>query len=59
MTNIAIPFGYLHKVAKQSDELDEADGMTEGDVNDAICAYWPPWMRPTSLESSSVQPLNI
>ncbi|EES02054.1 CSC1-like protein At3g54510 isoform X1 [Sorghum bicolor] len=47
------------QVAKQSDELDEADGMTEGDVNDAICAYWPPWMRPTSLESSSVQPLNI
>ncbi|CAD6234859.1 unnamed protein product [Miscanthus lutarioriparius] len=47
------------QVAKQSDELDEAEGMTECNVDNAICAYRPPWMRPTNLESSSVQPLNV
>jgi len=58
MTNLAISFGYHHKVAKQSDELDEAEG-TMGNLDDAISAYMPPWMRPTNLESSSVQPLNV
>lgn len=53
-----VSFGYLHKVAKQSDELDEAEGTT--DILDrAIGAYKPPWMRPTILESTSVQPLNV
>jgi len=46
------------QVAKQSDELDEAEG-TMGNLDDAISAYMPPWMRPTNLESSSVQPLNV
>jgi len=59
ITNLVISLGYLHKVAKQSDELDEAEGMTECNVDNAICAYRPPWMRPTNLESSSVQPLNV
>lgn len=47
---------YLHQAAN---ELDEAEGTTEGDVDDAICAYRPPWMRPTNLESSYVEPLNV
>ncbi|CAL4945533.1 unnamed protein product [Urochloa decumbens] len=46
------------QVAKQSDELDEAEGMT-CDLDDAISAYKPPWMRPMNLESGSVQPLNV
>ncbi|KAL6616704.1 hypothetical protein ACP70R_038974 [Stipagrostis hirtigluma subsp. patula] len=47
------------QVAKQNDELDEAEGMTEGELNDAISAYKPPWMHPANLGSSSVQPLNL
>jgi hypothetical protein len=58
ITNLAISFGYRHKVAKQSDELDEAEGTT-GNLDDARSAYKPPWMRPTNLESSSAQPLNV
>ncbi|PUZ52984.1 hypothetical protein GQ55_5G017600 [Panicum hallii var. hallii] len=46
------------QVAKQSDELDEAEGTT-GNLDDARSAYKPPWMRPTNLESSSAQPLNV
>ena len=57
MTNLGLSFG--NEVAKQSDELDEAEEMTEGVLDDAISSYRPPWMRPTNLESnSSVQPLN-
>ncbi|WVZ67413.1 hypothetical protein U9M48_016489 [Paspalum notatum var. saurae] len=37
----------------QSDELDEAEEMTEGVLDDAISSYRPPWMRPTNLESNS------
>ena len=58
ITNLTVSFGYRRKVAKQSDELDEAEG-TMGNLDDAISAYMPPWMRPTNLESSSVQPLNV
>lgn len=46
------------QVAKQSDELDEAEGTTDN-LDDAFSSYKPPWMRPTNLESSFVQPLNV
>ncbi|XP_034593042.1 CSC1-like protein At3g54510 [Setaria viridis] len=46
------------QVAKQSDELDEAEGTT-GNLDGAISAYKPPWMRPTNLESGSVRPLTV
>uniref|UniRef100_J3L7V9 CSC1/OSCA1-like 7TM region domain-containing protein n=1 Tax=Oryza brachyantha TaxID=4533 RepID=J3L7V9_ORYBR len=57
---------FLHRpvqVAKENDDLNEAEGMREADLDHAISAYKPPWMRPTltptnfSLDSSSVQPL--
>lgn len=57
-TNLATSFGYPRKVAKQSDELDEAEGTT-GNLDGAISAYKPPWMRPTNLESGSVRPLTV
>ncbi|PWZ04405.1 CSC1-like protein [Zea mays] len=50
---------FRHRPVQAANELDEAEGTTEGDVDDAICAYRPPWMRPTNLESSSVEPLNV
>nr|CAB3479445.1 unnamed protein product [Digitaria exilis] len=46
------------QVAKLSDELDEAEGTT-AILDGAIGAYKPPWMHPTNLESTSVQPLNV
>ncbi|KAF8647019.1 hypothetical protein HU200_065534 [Digitaria exilis] len=46
------------QVAKLSDELDEAEGTT-AILDGAIGAYKPPWMRPTNMESTSVQPLNV
>jgi len=46
------------QVAKQSDELDEAEGTTDN-LDDAFSSYKPPWMRPTNLESSFVQPSNV
>lgn len=58
MTNLATFFWNHRKVAKQSDEVDGSEG-TLGNLDDAISAYKPPWMRPTNLESSSVQPLNV
>jgi len=51
-------FGYRRKVAKQSDELDEAVGTTDN-LDDAFSSYKQPWMRPTNLESSFVQPSNV
>ena len=58
ITNLTVSFGYRRKVAKQSDELDEAEGTTDN-LDDAFSSYKQPWMRPTNLESSSVQPLNV
>uniref|UniRef100_A0A0D9VA93 CSC1/OSCA1-like 7TM region domain-containing protein n=1 Tax=Leersia perrieri TaxID=77586 RepID=A0A0D9VA93_9ORYZ len=53
---------FLHRpvqVAKENDDLNEAEGMRVGDLHHAISAYKPPWMRPTNFppDSSSVQPL--
>ncbi|KAG8053943.1 hypothetical protein GUJ93_ZPchr0001g29925 [Zizania palustris] len=47
------------QVAMENDEFNEAEGMREGDMDRAISAYKPSWMRPEnfSLDSSSVQPL--
>ncbi|TVU09843.1 hypothetical protein EJB05_43340, partial [Eragrostis curvula] len=53
---------FIHRpvqVAKENDELDDAEGMIQGDLDNAVSAYKPPWMRPTNLETSSVQPLNL
>ena len=58
ITNLEISFGCRHKISKQSDELAEAEGTT-GNLDDATSAYKPPWMHPTNLEPSSVQPLNV
>lgn len=46
------------QVAKENDDLNEAEGM-RGDLDHAISAYKPPWMRPTNFspDCSSVQPL--
>nr|CAB3475453.1 unnamed protein product [Digitaria exilis] len=49
---------FIRSVAKLSDELDEAEGTT-AILDGAIGAYKPPWMRPTNMESTSVQPLNV
>ncbi|KAK3163013.1 hypothetical protein QOZ80_1BG0096520 [Eleusine coracana subsp. coracana] len=47
------------QVAKENDELDETEQITEGSSDNAVSAYKPPWMRPTNLEFDSVQPLNL
>ncbi|KAK3166504.1 hypothetical protein QOZ80_1AG0046560 [Eleusine coracana subsp. coracana] len=47
------------QVAKENDELDETEQMTEGGLDNAVSAYKPPWMHPTNLEFDSVQPLNL
>ncbi|GJM91882.1 hypothetical protein PR202_ga08301 [Eleusine coracana subsp. coracana] len=50
---------YINQVAKENDELDETEQMTEGGLDNAVSAYKPPWMHPTNLEFDSVQPLNL
>ncbi|KAL6853433.1 hypothetical protein ACP4OV_019462 [Aristida adscensionis] len=48
------------QVANQNDEGGEAEEVTTESGSDAaIGAYKPPWMRPTKVESSSVEPLIV
>lgn len=56
----AFCFVYGQDAAK-NDELDEQNGLMEGNYRKALDAYCPPCLRPASVseESSSEQPLIL
>lgn len=51
---------YVQDAAK-NDELDEQNGLLEGNYRKALDAYCPPCLRPVSVneESSSAEPLIL